>query len=57
MSRKINIDTDWIINDKIFNTVVSVFGQPSIDLFVSRLNYKIDRYIAWKPDPLAIASS
>ena len=24
-------------------------------MIASRLNYKIDRYIAWKPDPLAIA--
>jgi hypothetical protein len=42
MSRTINIDTEWMINDNIFNTVVSVFGNPSIDLFASRLIYKID---------------
>ena len=29
--------------------------MPDVDMFASRLNHKIDKYIAWKPDQWAIA--
>ena len=32
-----------------------MFGNPTIDLFASRINYQIDRYISWKPDLKALA--
>ena len=32
-----------------------MFGNPTIDLFASRINYQIDRYISWKLDPKALA--
>lgn len=33
----------------------SKFGQPSIDLFASRLNKKCSTFVSWKTDPEAIA--
>ena len=26
-------------------------GNPSIDLFASRLNHQVSCYVSWKPDP------
>ena len=31
-----------------------MFGNPTLDLFTSRINYQIDRYISWKLDPKAL---
>ena len=33
-----------------------MFGNPTLDLFASRINYQIHRYISWKPDPKALAT-
>ena len=38
----------------MFQRIISIFGEPEIDLFASRLNYKLHTYAAWKPDPGAI---
>ena len=27
------------------------FGKPDIDLFASRLNHKLEKYISFRPDP------
>lgn len=34
-----------------FNKLVDKWGQPAVDMFASRLNYKVRNYVAWKPDP------
>lgn len=34
-----------------FKKIVSILGQPDIDLFASRVNAKCSLYISWKPDP------
>ena len=33
----------------------SKLGEPDIDVFASRLNHKTTHYIAWRPDPGAVA--
>ena len=33
----------------------SLLGNPTLDLFTSRINHQIYRYIFWKPDPKALA--
>ncbi|KAK6175741.1 hypothetical protein SNE40_014134 [Patella caerulea] len=46
--------TEWSLDQKIFNDIVRLCNvTPSIDLFASRLNYKLDRYAAWHLDPNA----
>ena len=39
----------------IFQEIVCRFGKPDIDLFASRLNHKLEKYISFKPDHNAIA--
>ena len=54
-SRKFNDRTEWKLNEQAFNKIRHRFGTPDIDLFASRLNYQVPRYVSWKPDPGAEA--
>ena len=53
-SRVFNDCTEWTLRSDIFQRLVKEFGEPSIDLFASRLNHKVERYCAWEPDPGAV---
>ena len=53
-SRIFDDKTEWSLNDSLFYQICEKFGVPSIDLFASRLNAKLDRYCSWEPDPGAI---
>ena len=50
-SRQFFDAAEWSIPEKIFRSLVNNHGMPEIDLFASRLNYKIDTYVSWFPDP------
>ena len=53
LSRHFSDRIEWSINMKIFKKICKVFGQPTVDLFASRTNAKVDKYVAWGPDPEA----
>ena len=50
-SRCFSEDTEWELNDNIFEEICSKWGVPDIDLFASRLNNKVATYASWGPDP------
>lgn len=50
-SRQFNDRLEWELNDDIFMKVCSIWEKPTIDLFASRLNNKIDCYCSYKSDP------
>ena len=52
-SRKFNDRNEWMLNKGIFKKISSKFGHPEIDLFASRLNNQLKRYVTWLPDPNA----
>ena len=55
MSREFDVNTEWSLSIELFQKIVCHFDfTPEIDLFATRLNYKIDRYASWLPDPGAI---
>ena len=54
LSREFNLNLEWSLNDDIFDYLCTVYGQPDIDLFASRLNKKLSRYYSLFPDPYAI---
>ena len=54
-SRNFNEAIEWKLSTHLFQKISSMFGNPTLDLFASRINYQIDRYISWKPDPKALA--
>jgi hypothetical protein len=39
----------------MFQHLCENFFIPQIDLFASRLNHKVQSYVAWRPDPQAVA--
>ena len=52
-SRKTYLDREWMPNIDIFNKAMLNF-KPDVDLFASRLNKQLDRFVSFKPDPEAI---
>lgn len=51
-SRNQNPNTEWMLNRESFLGIINHFKiNPTIDLFASRLNKQIDRFVSWKPDP------
>lgn len=54
-SRNFNENVEWQLNRNIFKQIVKLFEVPIIDMFASRLNKQVDRFVSWKPDPEAEA--
>ena len=50
-SRKDRCSGEWSLNTDVFKCVQTVFGPFYVDLFASRNNAKVNKYVAWKPDP------
>ena len=46
---------EWQLCPDKFKEICKVLGTPDIDLFATRLNHQLPRYVAWKPDPGAEA--
>ena len=56
-SRNIYVDAEWQLHPTIFKNVISTLQfNPDIDLFASRLNAQLSRYISYHPDPHAYAT-
>ena len=53
-SRKSEVRTEWKLNEDVFQNMISYF-KPSIDLFASRVNTQLKQFIAYRPDPEAVA--
>ena len=56
MSRHFSDSTEWKLNEKVFDKVCKVLFLPDIDLFASRLNKQLTKYVSWFPEPKAVAS-
>lgn len=54
-SRHFNDRTEWMLNKRAFTKITQTFGKPEIDIFASRLNAQLERYVSWLPDPGAEA--
>ena len=50
-----NSNTEWSLDQTAFNELKLKLGEPDVDMFASRLNHKTPNYIAWRPDPGAVA--
>ena len=56
VSRLNTYHTKWMLSRKIFAKSIAKLGvTPQIDLFASRLNYQLEPYISYQPDPGALA--
>ena len=54
-SRIENDDTEWSLTECTFAAIHELYPEMSVDLFASRINKKLDRYVAGRPDPNALA--
>ena len=55
-SRKPLKETEWALDQNIYQQGIQLLKiNPDIDLFASRLNYKVKPFIAYQPDPEAQA--
>ena len=55
-SRVFDDTTEWKLQEAIYAKITKRWGLPDIDMFASRLNYQTLPYVAWGPDPQAIAA-
>lgn len=53
-SRNFNENVEWKLNKSMFNKIISLWGVPQIDMFASRLNTQLPKYISWMPDADAV---
>ena len=49
-------DSEWKLNDQIFQILDKKYGPFDVDLFATRLNAQCPNYFSWQPDPNAIAT-
>ena len=47
--------TDIRLEPKVFKMIDRRYGPHSVDLFATRNNWLLDRYVSWRPDPSAVA--
>jgi hypothetical protein len=51
-SRRVNTDAEWKLETTLLQSAFDVLDiQPNIDLFASRLNAQMQRYMSFRPDP------
>jgi hypothetical protein len=50
-SRFFNDNVEWMLNKMIAKTIMSLWETPSLDMFASRLNKQLDKFVSWKLDP------
>ena len=56
------IQTEWVLNHRVFNQICHCWHQPMVDLFATKLNHKLPMYVspvpdgrAWETDALNIS--
>lgn len=53
-SRHFSDNTEWSLCTKMYDNICCHFNIfPSIDMFASRLNRKVNKFVSWRPDPEA----
>ena len=58
LSRKLNDDLEWALNRNIFRQIANIYhinNDTCVDMFASRLNYQLEKYVSFLPDPKALA--
>ena len=50
------ISTEWMLHQQVCDALWRLWGCPMVDLFATRLNYRLASFISPFPDPMAIAT-
>lgn len=51
LSRELNDQVEWQLDQYLFLQICSKLGKPDIDLFTSRLDAPIEIFCSWIQDP------
>ena len=54
-SRVLEDATEWKLNLAVFQKIVKKIGKPEIDLFASKINKQLERYVSQHPEPHVMA--
>lgn len=55
LSHVSNIRTEWSLKKEIFYQIFSEYPDIELDLFSTRFNAKLEKFVSWGFDPLAYA--
>ena len=55
-SRTIHPAAEWKLHQGTFWQITQTLGKCKVDLFATRLNTQLERFVSWRPDPEAIGS-
>ena len=47
--------TEWFLSQQVFNLWCSRWARPHVDLFATRFNHKLPKFVSPVPDPIAWA--
>lgn len=50
-SRNFSDSTEWMLKKEIFQRLSIQCLTPDIDLFASRLNFQVEKFVSWFPEP------
>ena len=54
LSRELNDNLEWSLDREVFCKLIRKAGfRPQVDLFATRLNAQVQKFVSWKPDPQA----
>ena len=56
-SRQVQTSAECKLHKKIFNKICVHLGPCTVDLFTTRLNHQLDKYVSWRPDPGAMTTN
>ena len=51
LSRNFSDSTEWMLKKDIFDRICKHIFMPDIDLFASRLNKQLEKFVSWYPEP------
>ena len=52
-SRQVESSAEWMLHREVFHMIQLALGLCQVDLFATRLNHQLPKYISWRPDPFA----
>lgn len=56
LSRKNQIiSTEWVLHQQVCDNLWRLWGHPLVDLFATRLNYRLPNFVSPFHDPMAVA--
>ena len=54
-SRNFSSSSEWCLDKNVFSAIMKKLGHCQVDLFASRLNHRLPKYVSMLPDPNACA--